>query len=318
LDERRSKFKANLWNRPNPEELKLGISPNPPPVSLTSPPLVRQITLDDPSPTPTNGKNKKEKPNKKKTYKKEDEDDRVLNTLERMYSQKYENLTTDVEEVWFAGCHCDIGGGSVSNKTRHSLARITLRWMIRECFKANTGIMFNSAGLFNIGLDPSTLYPYVAPRPPPLPVGSHRVQSPPANPIPIRSTAHLVKKKKSHPEVKALLEQARTPFLGTEEEEELNDIMSPKYDQLKIKKPWWVLEILPLRLRYQRGDSQWVTYFGSNMGRPRFIPKQRDGFKVHRSVNMRMEAEIEVERKRRKGKKYKPKPEFRFEPHWVD
>ena len=56
-------------------------------------------------------------------------------------------------EVWFAGCHCDVGGGSVKNRTLYNLARIPLRWMIRECFKCNTGIIFNSEYLKNeIGL----------------------------------------------------------------------------------------------------------------------------------------------------------------------
>ena len=54
------------------------------------------------------------------------------------------------------------------------------------------------------------------------------------------------------------------------------------------------------------------------MGQPRFIPKERDGFKVHRSVKIRMEAEWEDESKRRRGKKYIPKAAFRHEPQWVD
>ena len=109
-------------------------------------------------------------------------------------------VITDYEEVWFAGCHCgsciwplyrctygegslrslftfdfcfvfatDIGGGSVLNKTRNSLARIPLRWMIRECFKAGTGIMFHRATLYKVGLDPDTLRPEILwlGRPPP-------------------------------------------------------------------------------------------------------------------------------------------------------
>ncbi|KAF8962960.1 hypothetical protein BDZ97DRAFT_1920087 [Flammula alnicola] len=313
LDERRAKFKANLWNRPNPEELKLGTSPTNPAT------VTRQASFDDLPESQSKGKNGKSSNFKIRTttIHKEDENDRVLNTLERMYSEKSER-TTDIEEVWFAGCHCDIGGGSVSNKTRHSLARITLRWMVRECFKANTGIMFNSDALLEIGLDPSTLYPFVVPRPPALPVGSNCIKRPPATPIPIRPHAHLTKKK-SHPDVQTLLEASRVPFLGSEEEEELRDAMSPKYDQLKVQKSWWVLEILPMQLRYQRGDNQWVTYFGSNMAQPRFIPKQRsNGFKVHRSVKMRMEAEFEDEKARGKNKRYAPKPRFKVEPTWID
>jgi hypothetical protein len=37
----------------------------------------------------------------------------------------------------------DVGGGSVVNGTRNSLARIPLRWMVQQCFIANTGIMFH-------------------------------------------------------------------------------------------------------------------------------------------------------------------------------
>jgi len=320
LDERRSKFKANLWNRPNDDEAKLG-------VQADTAQLPRPTSFDEPA---HNNKNGKRSPNGlsgimdatnlfdgKKSRRKEDQDDKKLNTLERLYSEMGEKVT-DIEEVWFAGCHCDIGGGAVSNKTRHSLARIALRWMVRECFKTNTGIMFKSDALREIGLDPTTLYPYIAPRPLPLPLADHRIQNPPAVPIPIRPHMFL-KKKKVDPEVQKILAEAKIPFLGTEEEEELRDAMSPKYDQLKIKKSWWLLEILPMRLRYQRGDNQWVSYVGSNMAAPRFIPKQRtNGFKVHRSVKMRMEAEYEDEKRRAKGKKYVPKPVFKVEPTWID
>ncbi|KAI0333977.1 hypothetical protein GY45DRAFT_1318837 [Cubamyces sp. BRFM 1775] len=66
---------------------------------------------------------------------------------------------TDVKEVWFAGCHCDVGGGSVPDDTHHALARIPLRWMIRECFRTKTGIRFHAELLKNVGLDPATLWP---------------------------------------------------------------------------------------------------------------------------------------------------------------
>jgi len=145
----------------------------------------------------------------------------------------------------------------VSNKTRHSLARIALRWMVRECFKTNTGIMFCSDKLRGIGLDPATLYPYVLPRPPPLPVTDYKIQDPPATPIPIRMHKYLTKK--NHPAVHQKLEENAIPFLGTEEEEELRDAVSPKYDQLWVKKWWWLLELLPMQLRYQRSNDEWVT-----------------------------------------------------------
>ncbi len=99
LDERRAKFKANLWNRPTAEEAQLGVKLGP-----ELPP--RATSIDEPHPPQSRtgtGKYSKYTPNvkKAKTQHKEDESDRKLNTLERKYSEKSER-TTDIEEVWFA------------------------------------------------------------------------------------------------------------------------------------------------------------------------------------------------------------------------
>lgn len=112
--------------------------------------------------------------------------------------ERYTDQTkkTDVLEVWFAGCHTgeslpvltlvtrvltysiDVGGGSVVNATRFSLARIPLRWMIRQCFLTQSGIQFCAGRLHEVGLDPRRLYPTVAERPPPLPVATLHLPEP--------------------------------------------------------------------------------------------------------------------------------------------
>ncbi|KAI0078127.1 hypothetical protein K474DRAFT_1771218 [Panus rudis PR-1116 ss-1] len=66
---------------------------------------------------------------------------------------EYSDHVTDVKEVWFAGVHTDVGGGSVRNDTPNTLARIPLRWMIRECFRCNTGIIFDAVMLHQLGLN---------------------------------------------------------------------------------------------------------------------------------------------------------------------
>jgi hypothetical protein len=56
----------------------------------------------------------------------------------------------------------------VKNGTRHSLARIPLRWMIRECFTTHTGIIFDAHMLRNeVGLDIESIYRAPEPLPPP-------------------------------------------------------------------------------------------------------------------------------------------------------
>jgi hypothetical protein len=64
--------------------------------------------------------------------------------LEVRIQSQLTSYTNSLGQVFFAGAHCDVGGGSVLNGTRHSLARIPLRWMIREIFKADVGIIFGA------------------------------------------------------------------------------------------------------------------------------------------------------------------------------
>ena len=128
--------------------------------------------------------------------------------------------------------------------------------MIRECFKTNTGIMFNSESLVKIGLDPSKLYQDVAPRPNALTVGpSNLIRDPPAKPIPINIRALSIKLEKH----RNLLKEEEED-LGTEEEEELKDALSPNYDQLSIAKFWWILEILPFVHVRQHDEGNWERY----------------------------------------------------------
>ncbi len=110
----------------------------------------------------------------------------------------------------------DIGGGSVDNDTAYALARIPLRWMVRECFKAKTGIMFDTDGLRGIGIDPHCHLPHrtaASPRHcPRLACGSR----PPT--IPLSPT--------NAPAI-----SAQPP---SEEDHELRDALSPIYDQLSL------------------------------------------------------------------------------------
>jgi hypothetical protein len=182
--------------------------------------------------------------------------------------------------------------------------------MIRECFKTHSGIMFNCDGLRSIGLDPDGLYPYVKARPPALPVGNLRIQ-----PIPSAKETTKAQKEAALNNF-ATTEAATQVALKSEEELDLQDALCPVYDILGQASywPWWILEFLPLRQRYQKGDNTWVSYLGWNMGKGRFIPKQKtNGVRVHRSVKTRLEARTES------GGKYEPKAAFDLErTTWVD
>lgn len=64
-------------------------------------------------------------------------------------------------------------------------------------------------------------------------------------------------------DAQVIVEEAVVGRVLTEEEEDLEDALSPMYDQLSLGKWWWVLEVLPLRHRVQQEDATWkreVTY----------------------------------------------------------
>jgi len=48
----------------------------------------------------------------------------------------------DIAEVWFVGCHSDIGGGAQEEVT----ARIALRWMLGEAVNVDHGVQLNNEG----------------------------------------------------------------------------------------------------------------------------------------------------------------------------
>ncbi|KAK0221275.1 hypothetical protein IW262DRAFT_1296008 [Armillaria fumosa] len=303
LDEHRAKFKANLWNVPTARHLKWS-------TPKSSPWNSRKNTVD------SSFHKRQHMHGLDSGIKWYPQDDKVLQKMEELYSLPSARPSTDVEEVWFAGCHCDVGGGSVQNSTRYSLSRIPLRWMVRECFKAKTGIMFDADHLRLIGLDPATLYPSVIPRPPALSVGSSVIST---GRTKASFSERIISMFRRRPfpvsdEGQAIVQEIsiEDPPIGTEEEEELRDALSLIYDQLNISKSWWILELIPLEFRQQLGNGEWLSWFGLNLGRPREIPNSSKNVKVHRSVRMRMEACHEHNRR-----KYEPRASFK-NPIWID
>ena len=56
---------------------------------------------------------------------------------------------SDVKEVWFAGCHADVGGGAVDETEQNLLSNNSFRWMINELFKydSDAQILFHTEKL---------------------------------------------------------------------------------------------------------------------------------------------------------------------------
>ncbi|KAF8958363.1 hypothetical protein BDZ97DRAFT_63466 [Flammula alnicola] len=215
LDERRARFRTNMWNSPIINEKNLAATAN----WVTDPTQVK--------------------------------------------------VETDVDQVWFAGCHCDVGGGSVPNGTRPNLAHIPLRWMVRECFKTNTGLMFDASKLAAIGLAPNSLYPVVLPRP-----AAHthtedlkvQTKAPPKPGMASRAVSWVASwwSKTPPPPPKPDTSIYKT---YSEERLDLLDALAPIFDQLIINSAkWWVLENYPLKV-WSHAKNDYIHRANNKRGR---------------------------------------------------
>jgi hypothetical protein len=248
---------------------------------------------------------------------------------------------TDYEEVFFAGVHCDVGGGSVKNGERNSLARIPLRWMIREAFNTNTDIIFDACMLrHEVGLDmdkdkqtDEDICPTSCPPEPLPPVGKHSALTAPRRnehagfslkTIPRAVASTLVSpfswaaKKLRGLCVRDLCDhknvEARSKRKGRSKEEakeERKDALSPIFDEMKIHPFWKFFEIVPWIVKRQANedtDIPWPYGWVRNRKKGRVLYKDvmDRGIRVHRSVKTRIEAEPMEGTKKR----YRPKIQF--------
>ncbi|KAL1749316.1 hypothetical protein HDZ31DRAFT_27923 [Schizophyllum fasciatum] len=245
-----------------------------------------------------NGKDKNgDKDNDKDKTDDTDKDKKRKGSNLRKMERKYDDggkYITDVQEVWFAGCHSDVGGGAVGNDERYSLARIPLRWMIRQCFLLRTGILFYRDLLPRVGLDAAMLHPEVQPRPPPLGADERAF------------SAHTRRATDA-----TAVEGGGADAFVSEELEDLRDACMPTNDELARVPAWWLLECIPAKARLQNAKDEWVRKYQLHLGKGRHIPRRSEEPRVHRTVQTRMDV------KDLSPRVYKSKAHWEAGPIWV-
>lgn len=161
-----------------------------------------------------------------------------------------------VQEVWFAGCHSDVGGGAVEDAVRYSLADISLRWMVKEVVLSQCGIRFDDEALRRADVDVSTIM-LVSPTQPNVEIISE-VEAGPVLPTPLASPGspgedgsgeHMLRKGKNKD-----VEELDWP--------QEQDVLTDTHDELKIQRMWWLLEMLPMKFTWQAADGTWKSKWG--------------------------------------------------------
>ncbi|KAF9220931.1 hypothetical protein BS17DRAFT_786233 [Gyrodon lividus] len=188
---------------------------------------------------------------------------------------------TDVLEVWFSGCHSDIGGGNVQDDVKVSLAQIALHWMVEQVIESQCGILFDSAKLVGIGFTAPPRVPD-----PPVPAVTEQMNASGHGPLPVASEpprvdTTLAITEIDNPSVRELGDEPRSgPY------PELSNALAPLFDELKINKLWWLLEITPFTYAWQDDNGVWHTKWSLNLGKGRFIPYKQPKF--HHTVKARI------------------------------
>ncbi|KEP54693.1 DUF2235 domain protein [Rhizoctonia solani 123E] len=157
----------------------------------------------------------------------------------------------DVLEVWFAGCHGDVGGGAVKDTEEYQLSNISLRWMIRQIISSQCGIKFNAGALKAMHISPATVsFGIKAP--------SSRYSSP--------SDVKLV---------------------SAAQEQEMGDALADVHDNV-LKPAWWPLELIPLLHTTidRKGDSH--IRVRPNLFKGRRPHTSNEKIKIHRTVQYRI------------------------------
>ncbi|KAH9947605.1 hypothetical protein B0H21DRAFT_323664 [Amylocystis lapponica] len=171
---------------------------------------------------------------------------------------------TDVLEVWFSGCHSDVGGSATPDSTKRSLSDITLHWMVHQVVQAQCGVIFDSDALHAANIPDSLFVGTTLPFTTVAPTATHRTDVAHGDPT-------------NNSSASAPLNPAAQESL---------DALQPIHDELIIHPLWWLLEVVPLSYAYQDMNGVWHNSWSINFGRGRIIPEKQPKF--HITVKERM------------------------------
>ncbi|CEL63253.1 putative protein YEL023C OS=Saccharomyces cerevisiae (strain ATCC 204508 / S288c) GN=YEL023C PE=4 SV=1 [Rhizoctonia solani AG-1 IB] len=165
---------------------------------------------------------------------------------------------TDVLEVWFAGCHSDVGGGAVEDNVEYQLSKISLRWMIRQVMLAQCGIKFDADALKAMHILPATIKSGMK--------ASSPYYSSPSN------ASHI----------------------DAAQKQEMGDSLADAHDNV-LRPQWWLLELLPqFRTYWDDKGVKHVKLKKPNLFDGRHLHASDGKVKIHRTVQYRMNNSMRV------------------------
>ena len=150
-----------------------------------------------------------------------------------------------MQEVWFAGCHSDVGGGSVDDTFRYSLGDISLRWMVKQVKLSGCRIEFDPDALRRADIDVAAILlagPMEATTTPSAPLAPHGEEGSEDDLIRRESKAEIL---------------AQVPEVQADIHDELGTFGFSSFSWTKLKDfiGFWFLEITPATFVWHDADG---------------------------------------------------------------
>jgi len=204
-----------------------------------------------------------------------------------------ERAKQKISEVWFPGCHADIGGGWEPDGENLLLSHAPLVWMVREAQKA--GLVFDEDKMRDLGC----YYDETDKEGSGVKAGDSKENSTPGFPIPVIEVNNNALP--SSPS--AVSPTSATDLYGLEKPENWRFVeqlhsactRGKIHDPLQRKQgtptagvlSWNIMEFLPFRRMDLRPDGSWkAIWWPLPMGETRDVPLD---VKIHNSVIRRMQ-----------------------------
>ena len=146
------------------------------------------------------------------------------------------------------------------NDAPHSLADISLRWMVRQVAAAQCGITFDAAALHRAGISDSS---FAGPGLPLTPPAKARAPSDTGAPRPSAdSTAKSTLTLEAYGYGRRSGESSQSAGSDRSVRTDAVDCTQEIHDQLVLDKRWWLLEIIPTNYLWQDGRGAWHCKWG--------------------------------------------------------
>ncbi|KAK7681353.1 hypothetical protein QCA50_015444 [Cerrena zonata] len=200
---------------------------------------------------------------------------------------------TDCVEVWFAGCHSDVGGGAVANSTVHCLADISLEWMVRQVDDSTCRIRFDRMkmkAMFGTTFPDFKSDPDITGEQTSTSI-TNSSQYPSPNPTLATESSGNGDTETIEPGGRDGSRNVGSTSSGMAQPTphiRMTPLTWSIHDELKRNRLWWLLEIIPTTYSYQDSKGVWQKQRGLSrfhLGKGRVIPGTNPT--IHKSVQTR-------------------------------